>query len=133
SPKRSDAEGGSPSWSEMSGVEDVGALDGSTLHGLDVVRAGTVATLASDPRDHLIHLEVISRRGGRCVASETNHHRRLVDPIAQSFLEDLRWLPSVPHRDVEPSDLSVIAHLTLIKKPSVFEHEGLAHAADPMS
>src|SRR5207245_4462870 len=125
------AEGGDPAGREMTGVEDVGVLDVSTLHGLDVVRAGTVATLASDPRDHLIHLEVISRRGGRCVASETNHHRRLIDPIAQSFLEDLRRLPSVLDRDVEASDSSVVAHLALMQKPSVDDAERLSHTAHP--
>jgi hypothetical protein len=60
---------------EMTGVEDVGGIGVSTLYGLDVLSAGTMAALASDPWDHLIYLKVIFCCGGRRVASKASHFR----------------------------------------------------------
>ena len=59
----------------MTGVEDVRVIGVSTLHGLDVVPARTMAALAANPWDHLVCLEVICGRGGCSVASKASHHR----------------------------------------------------------
>jgi hypothetical protein len=75
SPMAGAAEGGDTARREMTGVKDMRAISVSTLHGLDVLPARTMAPLAADPWDHLLCLEVICGRGGRRVASKASHYR----------------------------------------------------------
>ena len=128
----SSAEIGNPAGREMTRIEDSEIFGFSRLYSVNVVCARTVAALASNPWYHLTQLETISRRGGGRMAPETSRQRRLVHPVPHSFFEQRRRPLCVPHGDVERPGFRVVTHTTLIKKASIFQHEGLANPPNPI-